>query len=168
MANAGMRRSTVGEAGVLQGPRPERSAIVPVMDIEALSQSFVDRAADLWRDVGLTRPWNDPLDDLERALGGPASTVLAGTEDGRLAATAMVGHDGHRGWVYYLAVAEDVRGRGLGRLMMAACEDWLADRGIPKLNIMIRGDNASARGFYERLDYALDDVVVLSKRLRPG
>jgi ribosomal protein S18 acetylase RimI-like enzyme len=83
-----------------------------------------------------------------------------------LVATAMVGHDGHRGWVYYVAVAATARRAGHGRAMMAACEEWLAERGIVKLNLMVRGDNAVARGFYEALDYAPDDVIVLSHRLR--
>ena len=57
------------------------------------------------REAGLTRPWNDPNADIALALATPSSTVLAGRIDGRLVATAMVGSDGHRGWVYYLAVA---------------------------------------------------------------
>lgn len=139
--------------------------MVVAMEIGEVPQTSIETAAALWRDAGLTRPWNDPLDDLRRALAGPASTVLAGIENEALVATAMVGHDGHRGWVYYLAVRESDRGRGLGRKMMQACESWLAKRGVPKLNIMVRGDNAPARGFYESLGYALDDVVVLSRRM---
>jgi len=85
-------------------------------------------AIDLWQQAGLTRPWNDPLSDLRRALAGPASTVLAGVQDGTLVATVMVGHDGHRGWVYYLAVAARARGRGHGRALMRAAEEWLRER----------------------------------------
>ena len=142
--------------------------MVVAMEIGEVPRTSIEAAAALWRDAGLTRPWNDPLDDLRRALAGPASTVLAGIEDEALVATAMVGHDGHRGWVYYLAVRESAQGRGLGRKMMQACESWLAKRGVPKLNIMVRGDNAAARGFYESLGYGLDDVVVLSRRLGSG
>lgn len=135
------------------------------MEITVLSGASVDAAVELWGQAGLTRPWNDPGDDVRRALEGPASTVLAGTADGALVATAMVGHDGHRGWVYYLAVAPEQQGHGHGRAMMAACESWLREREVPKLNIMVRGDNGAARSFYERLGYATDDVVVLSLRL---
>lgn len=79
------------------------------MLIEPLSPARIDAAVALWRDAGLTRPWNDPHEDLRRALGDPASTILAGVQDDVLVATAMVGHDGHRGWVYYLAVRADAR-----------------------------------------------------------
>jgi ribosomal protein S18 acetylase RimI-like enzyme len=78
-------------------------------------------AVELWRYVGLTRPWNDPVADLRRAVAAPASTVLAGLH-GALLATAIVGHDGHRGWVYYVAVRPDARDNGCGREMMRACE----------------------------------------------
>lgn len=135
------------------------------MEITVLSGASVDAAVELWGQAGLTRPWNDPGDDVRRALEGPASTVLAGTADGALVATAMVGHDGHRGWVYYLAVAPEQQGHGHGRAMMAACESWLLEREVPKMNIMVRGNNGAARSFYERLGYATDDVVVLSLRL---
>jgi len=110
-------------------------------------------------------PWNNPRADLERALDGPSSTVLGGTFDGSLVATAIVGHDGHRGWVYYLAVALGARGHGYGRAMMDACERWLADRGVPKLNLMVRVGNEPVLGFYEALGYGRDAVVVLSRRL---
>lgn len=138
------------------------------MLIAALRHAEAKTAVALWRAAGLTRPWNDPQEDLERALTGPASTVLAGTEDGTLVATAMVGHDGHRGWVYYLAVRPDARGRGHGRAMMGACEAWLAERGVPKLNLMVRAGNGEVRSFYAALGYGTDDVVVLSRRLTPG
>jgi ribosomal protein S18 acetylase RimI-like enzyme len=77
----------------------------------------------------------------------------------------MVGHDGHRGWVYYLAVREDARAAGHGRVMMRACEAWLREREIPKLHLMVRGANQVAQGFYEAIGYENADVVVLSRRL---
>jgi ribosomal protein S18 acetylase RimI-like enzyme len=136
------------------------------MDIQPLPTTMVSQAAALWQSAGLTRPWNDPIDDLRRAMAGSASTILAGVDDGVLVCTAMVGHDGHRGWVYYLAVSPGARGCGHGRTMMRACEAWLDARGVPKLNLMIRADNADARGFYAALGYGTDDVLVMSRRLQ--
>jgi ribosomal protein S18 acetylase RimI-like enzyme len=135
------------------------------MQIAPLPDSMLDAAVELWHDAGLTRPWNDPVADLRRALEGPTSTVLAGIDGDVLTATAMVGHDGHRGWVYYLGVRADARGRGYGRAMMRACEAWLAERGVPKLNLMIRTDNAAVRDFYAAIGYDLDDVIFMSRRL---
>jgi ribosomal protein S18 acetylase RimI-like enzyme len=135
------------------------------MLIAPLSPAQFQAAVELWHEVGITRPWNEPAEDLQRALAGPASTVFAGSEDEILLATAMVGHDGHRGWVYYLAVRAEARGRGHGRAMMGACEQWLAERDVPKINLMVRGENDDARAFYAALGYDHDNVVVLSRRL---
>jgi GNAT superfamily N-acetyltransferase len=71
--------------------------------------------------------------------------------DGGLIATAVVGHDGRRGWVYYLAVVRVAQRQGHGRVVMAACEAWLAERDIPKLNLMMRAENHAARAFYAAL-----------------
>ncbi len=135
------------------------------MQIGPLAPDHFDAAVALWREVGLTRPWNAPAEDLRRAIGGPSSTVLAGTDGDTLTATAMVGHDGHRGWVYYLAVSPGARGSGHGRAMMNACEKWLADRDVPKLQVMVRADNADVRGFYAALGYLPSDVAVFQREL---
>ena len=131
------------------------------MLIEPIDPERAVEAIALLDDVGLTRPWNDARADLDRALRSPAASVLAGTQDGRLIATAMVGHDGHRGWVYYLAVRLDARRAGVGREMMRACEAWLRERGVPKLNLMVRGDNQATADFYRAIGYAQDDVQLL-------
>lgn len=125
----------------------------------------VGPAIELWHRCGLTRPWNDPQDDLARALAAPGSTVLAGRIDGTLVATVMVGFDGHRGWVYYLAVDARFRGAGHGRSMMQRAEAWLARQGAPKLNLMVRADNAAAARFYESAGYVRSDVMVLQRSL---
>lgn len=119
----------------------------------------------LWHACGLTRPWNDPARDFARAVEGETSAVLIAEREGRIIGTAMVGDDGHRGWVYYLAVAESARRTGLGRSLMAAVEDWLRARGCPKIQLMVRGGNADALAFYETLGLAPQDVVTLGRFL---
>ncbi|HVQ08091.1 MAG TPA: GNAT family N-acetyltransferase [Allosphingosinicella sp.] len=77
----------------------------------------------------------------------------------------MTGFDGHRGWVYYLAVAPERRRQGLGREMMAAAEAWLRRRGVPKIQLMVREDNEAARAFYEALGLKRQKVVTLGRFL---
>jgi GNAT superfamily N-acetyltransferase len=101
------------------------------MPIVAIPRELKTEATELWRDCSLTRPWNDPDVDLERAVRGASSTVLAAVAEGGLVGTVMVGHDGHRGWVYYLAVRSEHRGQGIGRDLMSAAESWLRERGLP-------------------------------------
>ena len=132
--------------------------------IGELRADEIDAAVELWRQAGLTRPWNDPHADARLALAGATSTILAGRIDGRLVATVMVGADGHRGWVYYLGVATDCLRHGYGAAMMRAAEAWIVARGMPKLQLMVRTDNAVAIGFYEAIGYKVEAVSVLSKR----
>lgn len=119
----------------------------------------------LWQSCGLTRSWNDPRADFARALAGATSTVLLARDDGALIGSVMVGHDGHRGWLYYLAVAPGRRGHGVGRALFAAAEDWLRNAGAPKVQLMVRSDNADALAFYDAIGLARQDVVVLGRFL---
>lgn len=118
----------------------------------------------LWQACGLTRPWNDADADFYRALESPSAAILVLREtDHAISASVMVGFDGHRGWVYYLAVAPTHRRRGLGRQMMDAAEDWLRGHGAPKIQLMVRGGNKDALAFYEALGLERQDVVTLGR-----
>ena len=133
--------------------------------IAPLRDDEIETAVALWDEAGLLRPWNDPRADIALAISRTSSDVLAGHIGDALVATAMVGHDGHRGWVYYLAVLKALRGRGVGQKMMRACENWCRVRQVPKLQLMIRGDNAPTQAFYDRIGYVRSDVLVMTKVL---
>ena len=135
-------------------------------DLDELAPAEIEAAVALWEACDLTRPWNDPRADARRALAGETSTVLAHRQDDRLVATVMVGADGHRGWVYYLAVAPDLRKRGLGEAMMRAAEQWVLARGMPKMQLMVRMENAAATGFYHAIGYETEERVLLARRLK--
>ena len=126
-----------------------------------------DEAAvkSLWEACGLTRPWNDPARDFRLAIEGATSTILVLRGECGLDAAVMTGFDGHRGWVYYLAVAPARRREGLGGTMMAAAEAWLRARGVPKIQLMVREDNEAALAFYEALGLERQKVVTLGRFL---
>jgi ribosomal protein S18 acetylase RimI-like enzyme len=119
----------------------------------------------LWQACGLTRPWNDPAADFARAMAGEHSAVLVARGGDEIAASIMVGEDGHRGWVYYLAVAPDQRRSGLGARMMMAAEAWLRARGVPKIQLMVREGNEDALAFYAALGLERQPVVTLGRFL---
>nr|WP_315230295.1 GNAT family acetyltransferase [uncultured Albidiferax sp.] len=121
----------------------------------------------LWQACGLTRPWNDPHQDIARKLKVQRELFLVGETDGRVIATAMAGYDGHRGWVNYLAVAPGERGQGLGAALMQHIEQQLLALGCPKLNLQVRSSNTAVLDFYRHLGYAQDEAVSLGKRLIP-
>jgi ribosomal protein S18 acetylase RimI-like enzyme len=135
------------------------------LQIDVLRDDEAEAAVALWEAVQITRPWNDPRSDIRLALTSTASTLLAGRLKGDLVATVMVGYDGHRGWVYYLAVALAQQGQGLGQKMMREAETWLTKRGAPKLNLMVRADNHAVQHFYEKIGYKVSDVTVLQREL---
>jgi ribosomal protein S18 acetylase RimI-like enzyme len=134
-------------------------AIAPIVDADVAS------VAALWQRCGLTRPWNDPTSDIAFARRGPNSTILVGRRDGAIVATVMVGHDGHRGWFYYLGVDPALQGKGFGRAMTQAAEAWLVERGIAKAQLMVRADNDRVRAFYEALGYGEQERILFAKWL---
>jgi len=82
--------------------------------IRSFSADDTEALVELWRRCELLRPWNDPHDDIERKLATDPDLLLVAIEDGAVVGSAMVGYDGHRGWVNYLAVDPDSRRRGMG------------------------------------------------------
>ena len=122
----------------------------------------------LWQACGLTRPWNDPVADVAFARGKPASDVLVGVADSRIVASAMVGHDGHRGAMYYVSVDPACRGRGYGAELMAAAEAWFKARGVWKVNLLVRKDNEPVLGFYAEQGYVMGSTVQIEKWIDPG
>jgi ribosomal protein S18 acetylase RimI-like enzyme len=139
-----------------------RLTIRPIVDGEEAT------VIALWHACGLTRPWNDPARDLAFARGGPASDILVGLLQDRIVASVMVGHDGHRGIVYYLSVDPALQRAGLGREVMRAAEGWLLERGIWKINIFVRNGNEPVLAFYEALGYALQPTQLLGKWIDPS
>jgi ribosomal protein S18 acetylase RimI-like enzyme len=135
------------------------------LTITSIEDADIPEVVALWQRCGSTRPWNDPEGDIARARKGDNATVLLGRDDGTLVASVMAGHDGHRGWVYYVTVDPDHRFKGYGRAIMAAAEDWLRARGMEKLQLMVRADNAQVHAFYQSLGYFPQERVTFAKWL---
>jgi ribosomal protein S18 acetylase RimI-like enzyme len=135
------------------------------MLIRPFCRADTDAVVALWERCGLVRPWNDPRADIDSKLTEQPELFLVGEVDHAVVATAMVGFDGHRGWVHYLAVDPAQQRKGLGRTIMAEVERLLVERGCPKLNLQVRSDNHKVLGFYRGLGYGEEQVVSLGKRL---
>jgi len=138
---------------------------LPTLSITPIEDNDISDVVGLWHRCGSTRPWNDPAGDIALARGGEHSTILVGKDRGALVASVMVGHDGHRGWVYYVTVDPDRRHEGFGREIMNAAEDWLRARGILKLQLLVRKDNAKVHAFYQSIGYYNQETATFAKWL---
>lgn len=122
-----------------------------------------DPVIELWQRAGLTKPHNDPARDIRFAMEGPTSTILLGCHLDKIVAAVMVGHDGHRGTIYYLSVDPEAQKMGFGAQILGAAEDWLRVHGVWKLNLLIRAGNAQVCDFYRKNGYAVEERIAMAK-----
>ena len=150
------------------------------MDIRNFREQDRESVIKLWHVCDLTRPWNDPNKDIDRKLAFQADLFFVGTINSNrpralnesqqqvrstLIATAMAGYDGHRGSVFYLAIAPEHQNLGYGKQLMNHIENALLDLECPKLNIVVRNTNIKVKQFYDSLSYQEDPVISIGKRL---
>jgi ribosomal protein S18 acetylase RimI-like enzyme len=122
---------------------------------------------DLWDRCGLLRPWNNPGKDISRKLSANSDWFLVAAVRNQIVGSIMIGYEGHRGWINYLAVDPGFRRQGIGRRLMKEAEVLLRKAGCPKINLQLRANNKDAAGFYAGLGYVQDDVISLGKRIDP-
>ncbi|WP_027011329.1 GNAT family acetyltransferase [Comamonas sp. B-9] len=136
------------------------------MEIRVFALQDSEAVVQLWHDCGLYRPWNDPHKDIARKQSVSPELFWVGVdEQGAVMASIMVGYDGHRGWINYLAVHPRHQRQGHARQLMQRAEAELTALGCPKLNLQVRAGNEAVIAFYESLGYANDHTVSLGKRL---
>ncbi|MEO8558950.1 MAG: GNAT family acetyltransferase [Rhodospirillales bacterium] len=136
----------------------------PALSIRPLKQKDRKALLALWHACDLIRPWNPPDRDIDFCLNSKHGAILVGEIEGAIVASVMVGHDGHRGWVYYVAADPKRLRSGLGSAIMAAAEAWLQKRGVPKTMLLIRAENKKVVRFYKSLGYEIEPRVLMSKR----
>lgn len=137
------------------------------MIVRQFTAQDTDQVVALWQECELTRPWNNPLLDIERKQQQDDSLFLVGELDNHLIASVMGGYDGHRGWMYYLAVSPKHRRCGYARELISHLEQKLIALGCPKLNLQIRSDNIAVQEFYHEIGFTEDATVSMGKRLIP-
>lgn len=120
---------------------------------------------DLWHHCNLVVPQNDPKKDIDKKLQVQPELFFVGVIFNRIVSTVMTGYDGHRGWIYYLAVDPDFQQNGIGRNMVEKAEMKLRKLGCQKINLQVRNSNKSVIAFYEHISFLDDDVLGMGKRL---
>ena len=133
--------------------------------IRPFTLADTEAIVELWTLCDLVRPWNNPYLDIQRKLTTQADLFLVACKDDLVVGSAMVGYEGHRGWVYYLAVHPEQQKQGIAHPLMAQAEQLLIERGCPKIQLLVRRNNDKVVAFYEAQGYEVADVLMLGKRL---
>src|SRR5689334_5811173 len=115
-----------------------RSESSVTVHTRAFDPADTEAVVELWETCKLTRPWNDPRDDIARKLRVQPELFRVSVDEttGAVVGTVMAGYDGHRGWAYYLATAPTYRGQGIAAALMREVESMLHELGCPKSQLM--------------------------------
>jgi ribosomal protein S18 acetylase RimI-like enzyme len=110
-------------------------------------------------------PRNVPRVVIASKLATQRELFFVAVLDGVVVGTAMGGYDGHRGWLYTVAVRPDLQRQGIGKALVHRVEEALADLGCAKVNLQVVTSNAAVVGFYERLGYSVEERISMGKVL---
>jgi ribosomal protein S18 acetylase RimI-like enzyme len=139
------------------------------MYIRQFQPADADAVAALWSNVfGYPQPRNAPANVIRDKMAVQPELFFVATIDGNLVGTVMGGYDGHRGWVYSLAVHADFRRRGIGKALMRHVEEQLTRRGCPKINLQVLASNVATVAFYTKLGYVVEERISMGKVFERG
>lgn len=120
----------------------------------------------LWREVfGYDTPHNDPEVVLDKKREAKDDLFFVAVAEG-VVGTVMAGYDGHRGWLYSVAVQPAAQGQGIGQALVRHAESALAERGCVKINLQMLAGNAKVEGFYARLGYQTEPRISMGKVMK--
>jgi len=140
------------------------------LSIRRFDTRDTDAVIALWQQAfpeyrDATKPQRNPHLSIANKLATQPELFFVAVLGERVVGTVMGGYDGHRGWLYSLAVDESLRRHGIGSLLVAHVEAALTALGCPKLNLQVLSAKNDVRAFYEALGYRADEVVSFGKRL---
>jgi ribosomal protein S18 acetylase RimI-like enzyme len=135
-----------------------------VFKIVRYDGKYQKSVVDLWDKCGLLVPQNDPIEDIQRKTSFQPELLFIALLDGQLVGSVMVGYEGHRGWLNYLAVHPSFQRRGFGTKLVNKAIAELQKLGCPKLNLQVRKRNASVIGFYRHLGFKEEERVSFGMR----
>ena len=144
-----------------------RDRQIIMKDINYRIYEIQDKEAviNLWRKCQIIVPWNDPEKDILRKLLIKDDLFILAEKKKRIIGSAMGGYDGHRGYIYYLAVLPEFQEKGVGSNILKIIEKKLLNIGCPKINLFVRKTNLSVKAFYKKNKYKIQESQIYGKRL---
>lgn len=117
-----------------------------------------DQLIKLWiEELNYIQPRNDPGRAIDRKLAADDNLLFIAEEKNELIGSIMAGYDGHRGWIYSLAVKRAYRNKNVGTSLLKQTIRELASRGCPKINLQILYDNKAVQHFYEKNGFSVEN-----------
>jgi len=139
------------------------------MQVRVYQESDEQAVIALWNRLLEPRaPHNDPALNIRKKLEVDRDLFFVATLDERVVGTVMGGYDGHRGWIYSVAVDTDCQRHGIGSALLRHVEAALIQRGCLKINLQVRATNTEVIAFYEQLGFEVEEIVSMGKRLYHG
>ena len=134
------------------------------MEIRNFANSDRHQVVSLWNDIFPgSVGHNEPEGAIDRKIVANDGLFFVATVDDRIVGTIIAGYDGHRGWLYSVAVDNAHRRQGVGSALVRHAEAALAELGCPKLNLQVRSSNAGATAFYESLGFQTEERISMGK-----
>ncbi len=135
-----------------------------IVRIRTYSPSDEQAVVALWRQIfGYPAPHNDPLTVIQHKMAVQPDLLFVAEVEGNVVGTVMGGYDGHRGWIYSLAVTAAHRHKGIGAALMRHAEAALTQRGCLKINLQILASNGDVTAFYKKLGYSVEERISMGK-----
>jgi len=136
------------------------------MEIRVFEESDEREVVSLWKQVfAYPEARNDPATVIRHKMAAQRNLFFVAVADGRLVGTVMGGYDGHRGWIYSLAVDPAHRRQKVGTALIRQVERALVEAGSPKINLQVHSSNAAVVAFYEKLGYRVEERISMGKVL---
>jgi ribosomal protein S18 acetylase RimI-like enzyme len=135
------------------------------MQIRPFKKTDTGAVTTLWREIFLDdAPHNAPELVIKQKLQCQPELFFIGELDGALVGTVLSGYDGHRGWLYSVAISPQQRRKGLGTQLIQHAEKELTAIGCTKINLQVRSTNAAVVSFYKEMGYGIEERISMGKR----
>jgi ribosomal protein S18 acetylase RimI-like enzyme len=120
----------------------------------------------LWETVfGYEAAHNNPSLVIDKKVAIGDGLFFVAVSDNAVVGTIMAGYDGHRGWIYSLAVSPSRRRQRIGSRLVLAAEQALIGKGCMKMNLQIMAGNESVASFYSSLGFSVEKRVSMGKQI---
>jgi len=136
------------------------------MNIRTFEMEDSDSVEQLWKEVFPDDPpHNAPRKVICNKMAVQKELFFVAEENRSIIGTVMTGYDGHRGWLYTVAVKQEYRRKGIGRQLVNYAITALSKIGCPKVNLQVRSTNVEVVAFYRALGFSIEDRISMGKQL---